>query len=363
MRGARPAAAPLRFSRAEHPGPCDGLGGLLQRNPLLLPRCGGIPRRNGGGIASAAEEEALPLQVCCCTPAAAALEQQHAVHRAAPDAAPPPAPGLTRPGRNFSMQHWWQLRWQQGVRTIAAMNDAPNTFRALDREWAMVGSSARARAALRRWAEAEPALDPYSSPAQVVTACQRRGDLEGSRVLLGAVLRLAHDDLAARTMLQAVLPSLAARAWRAARRTRCRGNELGDCVEELNAEVLAAAVERIGELAGTSPAWPAQAVVEHAWRRARDARERRLRHQGRSVSLAAAAHQVAGRERSAAEALTAAVLGAVQAGHVQRRDGAVIVMTRVLGYAPEEVAAYLGRDVRTLRMRRLRAERAMVAAG
>lgn len=261
------------------------------------------------------------------------------------------------------MQRWWQLRWQQGVRTIVVMNAAPNPFRALDREWAVLGMSARARAALRRWAESEPVLAAYSSPAGVVTACQHRGDPERSSALLGAVLRLAHDDLAARTVLQAVLPSLAARAWRGASQARGPGADLGECVEELNAEVLAAACERIRDLAGATPAWPAQAVVEHAWRRVRRARADRRRHEGRSVPLAAAADRFAAPERSAAEELAVAVVGAVRAGRVRRGDGAVIVMTRVLGYAPEEVAAHQGRDVRTVRMRRLRAERALVAAG
>ncbi|MDQ3573475.1 MAG: hypothetical protein M3404_00885 [Actinomycetota bacterium] len=238
----------------------------------------------------------------------------------------------------------------------------PNPFRSLDQEWAVLGRSARARAAIKRWSECEPTLGDYDSPAQVVAACQVRGDPQRSSALLGAILRLAHDDLAARTVLQAVLPSLAARAWRGAKWARCQGASLEDSVEELNAEVLVAALERIRELAGTTPAWPAQAIVEHAWRRIRSEREGRFR-EAATVPLTAVADRPAGPDRSAAEELAAVVARAVRSGHVQLRDAEVIVMTRVLGYAPEEVATKQGRDVRTLRMRRLRAERALATAG
>jgi hypothetical protein len=151
------------------------------------------------------------------------------------------------------MQRLWQLLWQQRFLTIAGVMTTPNLFRALENEWAVVGRSAAARAAIKRWSEYEPVVAGYESPAQVVICCHVRGDPQRSKELLGAVLRLAHDELAARTVLQAVLPSLAARAWRGARWERCKGTNIEESVEELNADVLVAALERIRELAGTTP--------------------------------------------------------------------------------------------------------------
>ena len=160
------------------------------------------------------------------------------------------------------MQRIWQQLWQQRVFSLAAMFATANPFRALDQEWASLGTSRAARTALKRWSAAEPVLAGFDSPAQVVALCQRRDDRQRSGELLGAMLRLADQELAARTVLQAVLPSLAARAWRGARWARVKGERLEDAVEELNAELLVAALERIRELAGTNPAWPAQAIVD-----------------------------------------------------------------------------------------------------
>lgn len=114
------------------------------------------------------------------------------------------------------------------------MDTTNNPFRALTREWATLGASAPARRALRRWAETEPALVGFASPAEVVTRCQQRGDARSANVLLGALLRLAGEDLARRAVLQAVLPSLAARAWRRRWDRAATGVDLWDDVAELD---------------------------------------------------------------------------------------------------------------------------------
>jgi hypothetical protein len=55
-------------------------------------------------------------------------------------------------------------------------------------EWRRVGASSAGRAALRRWAEEEPALAGATSALGVLRRCQRHGD---GQEALAAVLRLA----------------------------------------------------------------------------------------------------------------------------------------------------------------------------
>ncbi len=233
-----------------------------------------------------------------------------------------------------------------------------NPFRALTREWATLGESAPARTALRRWRDVEPALAGFDSPAEVVAACQQRGDARRANAILGALLRLAEaEELAARTVLQAVLPSLAARSWR---RRWDRGTGLWDDVEELDAEMVTVTIERIAELAGTSPEWPSQAIVEVAYARLRWAAQVARRRLD-TVALESF-HDVAAAEPEAPDDEFAAVLlDAVASGGLRRRDAALIYATRVLGFSPAELAERERRDVRAVRYQRARAERTLVA--
>lgn len=239
------------------------------------------------------------------------------------------------------------------------MDDNPNPFRSLAEDWAAVGPSSAARAALRRWQRAEPILAGFDSPADVVAACQRRGDPRAANALVGALLRLADDELAARAVLQAVLPSLAARAWR---RRPDGGGGVGiwDSVEELDAELVTLALERIRELAGTSPEWPAQAVVEVSSARLRWAAQVSRRRRIETVPLDGTHDAVAPDDR-ADERVGAVLLDAVRSGGLRRRDAALVYATRVLGFTPAEVAEQQRRDVRAVRCQRARAERALAA--
>jgi hypothetical protein len=238
--------------------------------------------------------------------------------------------------------------------------DTTNPFRALTCEWATVGASAPARRALRHWAETEPALACFASPADVVTRCQRRGDARSSNALLGALLRLAEDDLARRAVLQAVLPSLAARAWRR-RWDAANGVELWDDVAELDVEMITVTLERIAELAGTSPEWPSQAIVDVAYERLRwaalVARRRRLD----TVALESFHDAAVAEPDRTEDEFGSVLLDAVASGGLRRRDAALIYASRVLGFSPAELAEHQRRDVRAVRSQRARAERTLVA--
>jgi hypothetical protein len=173
--------------------------------------------------------------------------------------------------------------------------------------------------------------------------------------VLGALLRLAEDPLAGRAVLQAVLPSLAARAWR----RRWDGSRLWDDVGELDAEMVVVAMERIAELAGTSPEWPSQAIVEVTYARLRWAAQVARRRRVATVPLDAV-HDLAVPDE-AEDDFGDVLLDAVAAGGLRRDDAALIYATRVLGFTPAEVAERQRRDVRAVRTQRARAERTLVA--
>lgn len=252
-------------------------------------------------------------------------------------------------------QHWW--------RSVAAMETTLNVIRALDLEWETLGASPPYRSALARWAEREPALAGPSSPAEVVAGCHSRADRVAANAVVGALLRLAGDPLAARSVLQAILPGLAARGAKGmfmARPSRlCPA--AWDGFEELGQELVATAWERIADLAGTSPAWPACVLVEGAWRRVRY-RGETYRNQARatcSLDTARAAQADVG--CSPGESLAACLLDAVEAGRLRPAQAGVIYTTRVLGHSPASLVPRCGPDAQAVRARRSRAERALVA--
>lgn len=235
-------------------------------------------------------------------------------------------------------------------------------FEALDAEWAVVGASPPARAAFERWAMVEPALAGMASPADAVRSC-RAATPDAAAAVLGALLRNAGEPLAARAVLQAVVPALRTLAARRAGGSRQLTRQAWEAGDDFEADVVEVALRRIAALAGTSPTWPAQAICESTWMTLRAALVRSLRW-GTLASLHDdVANVVASPSRSGAEALALAVVDAVQAHRLAVDDARVIYATRVLGHSPAELARAQGRDVRALRAQRARAERRLVDAG
>jgi hypothetical protein len=89
-----------------------------------------------------------------------------------------------------------------------------NTLRSLDAEWRRLARSPRARRALSRWATTYPALDGLADLEQVLE--RRRDPAQASTVLSALAALAANDELAARTLLQALLPGLVRIAFNAA---------------------------------------------------------------------------------------------------------------------------------------------------
>ncbi|MGI8686703.1 MAG: hypothetical protein ACR2MO_16715 [Acidimicrobiales bacterium] len=235
-------------------------------------------------------------------------------------------------------------------------------FEALDDEWAVVGASPQARVAFGRWAKVEPALAGMASPAEAVRSCRAATPTPAAAVL-GALLRHADEPLAARAVLQAVVPALRKLAGRRVGGSRQLTRQAWEACEDFDADVVEVALRRIAALAGTSPTWPAQAICESTWITLRAALVRSSRW-GRFESLNdEVANLVASPARSGAEALALAVVDAVGAQRLGVDDARVIYATRVLGHSPAELASAQGRAVRALRAQRARAERRLVDAG
>ncbi len=109
-------------------------------------------------------------------------------------------------------------------------------FAALDTEWELLGSSRPARQAIRRWRN-NPALSCFSTLEDLIGFVRGAGDAEAiDQVLVALVRRSPHDDVAARTLLQAILPGL----FNVARRI---GH--GRIDDDLESDVVAEAMSRI----------------------------------------------------------------------------------------------------------------------
>ncbi len=235
-------------------------------------------------------------------------------------------------------------------------------FEALDAEWAVVGASPQAQVAFGRWAMVEPALAGMASPAEAVRSC-RAATPAAAAAVLGALLRHAGEPLAARAVLQAVVPALRKLAGRRVGGSRQPTRQAWEAGEDFEADVVEVALRRIGALAGTSPTWPAQAICESTWITLRAALVRSSRW-GTFESLNdEVANLVASPARPGAEALALAVVDAVGAQRLAVDDARVIYATRVLGHSPAELASAQGRAVRAVRAQRVRAERRLVDAG
>ncbi len=79
----------------------------------------------------------------------------------------------------------------------------------LDREWERIADSPAGRRAVRKWADEQPLLAGVRSLRQLVELVNVRGRAEESDAILLLVLRdAASDDLAARTVLQAMMPAV-----------------------------------------------------------------------------------------------------------------------------------------------------------
>lgn len=225
----------------------------------------------------------------------------------------------------------------------------------LDDEWRYLATSADATRALARWAP-DPALQGFADLDGVIAEVQRRGQpAESDRILLALLRRVPFDTVAARAVLQAIMPGL--------KSLMCAYQLTGE-PEEVSTAVIEAAWERIRTYpCGRRPARVAANLLNDTrqalWRAAR--KERKLRVVTEPLTEAALERVASHRpvSASATDELVDLVAEAVRLGDIQRPGARVILLTRVLDVSIEDLAADTGTKSKTVRKRRDRAEAAL----
>lgn len=218
------------------------------------------------------------------------------------------------------------------------------TLDALDAEWATLSRTAASRASLDRWRLVEPALDVRD----LADLMERRRTPEGARAILGALARLAPTDrLAARALLQALVPGLAALA-----------RSLGRGRDDVAAELTSLAWERIrtypSERVGSVAANVLLDVRKAHWASSRSELAVRLP----TLVEASESPEEIVLEREPSEVFQR-VVDARDRGVISDCALRAIVRTRVQGDTLEATAADEQLTVRNLVLRRWRGERAL----
>lgn len=217
----------------------------------------------------------------------------------------------------------------------------------LDAEWRRVASSPVARRALARWAVVHP---PLSGLADLDELLERRRDPEKAPAILAALAALAAaDELAARTLLKALVPGLV-------RLSTTAGYDHWDAIDEM----LSLAWERIRTYPIERPGTVAGNVLLDVKKRYR--RHRRI-DAPRSTVLRPSpilppgdAELARSAEDEAVDRVAFDEFLAVQRRIVGDRGLRAVVRTRVAERSLEEVAADENISVQTLYVRRIRAE-------
>lgn len=239
------------------------------------------------------------------------------------------------------------------------MSHGPNASRRPDRgidvvaalecEWeALVTTTLSGR--LRRWSQREPRLAAFSTASELISSLRRlRGDHDAENAILAALLREARTDpLAARVVLQALLPGLKRLAGRllhtAAERDELWSLLLAHGWERIRSYPLERRPRRIAANLLLDTAHATLTTL---------AAERRSRVQACELE-ATPAEPIA-----AADEVEVVLARAVRAGALSREEAVLILQTRIEGVP---LASLAGGEVayEALRKRRRRAERRLL---
>lgn len=255
-----------------------------------------------------------------------------------------------------------QFRPRASTTTTPAGN---GIFLSLEREWRRVSTTTENMARVRGWADAEPALAGCVDARAVVRRVVwdgRHASAPGDEVL-SALLRLAADPFAARTLLQALCPRI--RAERVL--TPRYGHGVGEAWQkpaDLVADLLAEAFAAVKRHAGEHRDDVARVILQEATRRLRTARQAQRRYQERTVLLgpAHAIHIAAGLSgaRSSAEWLATALTDAVRARRLSKAQASLVYAARVQGLPASDVGRRAGMAPKAVYYALAQAERALL---
>lgn len=254
-----------------------------------------------------------------------------------------------------------------------ATTSTNNLFSVLEHEWDELCARPSTSVALKRWGSGDEVLVPFATMAHLVAYVQGRQtpNTDRQEVISSLACLASTDELAARTLLQLVLPGMKALLR--------RFSWSGDA--ERTADVVAAVYGRIRAFAPSPrPTWVANRLFECARRRLRTTVEQQ-RRQARHEHLAPwgeggpereerplrASDVLVGefgaqREHTAADELAELLEWATTAGHLQPADAELIRLYRLDHLSSAELCALRGGVPASLERRRQRAESRLKAA-
>jgi len=225
----------------------------------------------------------------------------------------------------------------------------------LEREWRVLVCSSSAAESLGRW-RGDAALARFATLADLVDHVASRSTPVGERdrVLAALAMRAGDDDLAARTVLQLLLPGCKALVG--------RFRWSAESADELAAEIVSDLYDRVRSFAARRArryvaATLLNGVRKQLGRKGSDGeRPTCLENEPEALELA----EPVG-EPAAAEELAELLAWAVSAGHLGTDEAELISLTRS-GEASVAALCGGGSAAATVRQRRRRAERRLVAA-
>ncbi|HUP70785.1 MAG TPA: hypothetical protein VM142_13365 [Acidimicrobiales bacterium] len=219
-------------------------------------------------------------------------------------------------------------------------------FAVLDSEWQRLATDPDSTERLRRWATKHRELGSFADLPSLISYVQRRNaPVASDRVLLALVRLAPHDKLAARTVLQALVPGL---------RVVAITSPWAGEPEEVDAMVVATAWERIRLYpVDQRPERVAANIVFDVLKQLCLDRRRRLRAEGAEARVVVTEEPPV---RSNTEQLLNLLNSAVAAGELTAADASLVAATRIGGVKLKDLAPAYGLTVRWLRKRRRRAE-------
>ena len=243
------------------------------------------------------------------------------------------------------------------------MSTTTGAIRAVVEHVESIGRAPGSRQAVMDWAGQEPVLSDFDD-AGVLAATIRTADPATQDRLLLAVLRVAADDALAQLVaiaglahrLRSVVIRWRTRQVPAAEQRTLEADLVDDCYV---AVIRTAAAIAAG---GPPPPRLGLVLVDRAHEAVRGPRRRLARSAARLAPLSAAAGLPAPGEDPPSVLLARHLTDAVRAGHVTAAAAGLVLATRVIGWTVEEVAERQGTSPESVRARRSRAERRLIAA-
>jgi DNA-directed RNA polymerase specialized sigma24 family protein len=238
-------------------------------------------------------------------------------------------------------------------------------FASLQCEWDRTAVQPEVRARIEAWADDEPALGGCADAHAVIrlVVWQGRRPSGQARRVMSVLLRRSADPVAARTLLQALVPRIKAERVLVPEYGHCVGEAWQlpcDTVADLVAECFAAVKRHAGEVRDDV----ARLVMQEATRKLRTARQAQRRYHQRTVVLvpddAPGAAADLSAARSGAEWLATAVAEAVRSQRISKRQAQLLYGARVAGFSASEVGRRAGLKPKTVYYALARAEHALV---